>query len=190
MNAKGVLSFVLVLAFLLIYLTLFLGESSAYNEMNSSKKYMIAMEQINARRTIIENNLDFIIVENLKKEFYSGVREPEEIKKAVNLKILNLLENNVAVSEELGTEMQCCKNELKENYNSLSCAGAENLGIDFLEKNSKVIIVKAAEFYSITYIYSAGILKNEIPSCDVCTDDFCTVFAIPAGYEKTVVVAA
>lgn len=189
MNAKGLISFTLVLVFLGTVIMLLISEGNALNELDSAHSIMLQMEQINSQRTLIESNLDFFIVKNLETEFYLKDKDAELIGKSVNNKLFQFLDTKKKSLKQDNFEIKCCKEKISnDNYNSLSCAGKENLTEVFLQTNSKVIVIKAKELYFVTYIYTGGILKNEIPACEICLGKFCNVFAIPAGYEKTVVV--
>jgi len=189
MNAKGLVSFTLVLVFLGTVIMLLVSEGNSLSDIDSAHSILLQMEQINSQRTLIESNLDFFISKNLEIEFYLKDKEAELIGKSVNTKIFQFLEKKKKLLETDGFQIECCKGKiLNENYNSLSCAGKENLTDVFLQTNSKVIVMKAKELYFVTYIYTGGILKNEIPVCEICLGEFCNVFTIPAGYEKTVVV--
>ena len=189
MNAKGLVSFTLVLVFLGTVIMLLVSESTALGELDSANSIILKMEQINSQRTLIENNLDFFIWKNLEIEFYLKDKDAELIEKSVNNKIFQFFGKKKELIETAGFQFKCCKGKISnKNYNSLSCEGKETLDEIFLNTNSKVIVVKAKELYFVTYIYTGGILKNEVPVCEICLSDFCNVFTIPAGYEKTVVV--
>jgi len=189
MNAKGLVSFTLVLVFLGTVIMLLLSESSALNELDSANSIMLQMEQINSQRTLIESNFDFFVEKNLETEFYFNDKDAELIGGKVNSNIFQFLNKEKALLYENSFDIKCCENKLSNNnYNSLSCKGKGNLTEAFLQTNSKVIVVKAEEVYFVTYVYTGGILKNNIPVCEICLDNFCNIFAVPAGYEKTVVV--
>ncbi|MEK6959405.1 MAG: hypothetical protein AABW59_05170 [archaeon] len=163
---KGFFSFAIALA--IIALILFVNVSSEKNSsvLRETNSALIEAESANMQRTILENNIDRIIFENLLLQALSQNFNSNSAKTAVNNNLVNYLQGKAKISSFI---------EDKE------------ISLAELNENSTVIIVHRGTSIFADYTYTGGTLRNMLVR-KTFGDKFGVEFLIPAGYTVRVII--
>jgi hypothetical protein len=154
MNKKGLFCFLIVLCFASIETA---QQQEALIEKKSfeeTKALCLEIESLDLKRTMLEENTDFLIKQTLEEQVRNGNTDNEQIKQAVNEKIILFLEK----------------------------ASGNKLEQESLDDNSKVLVINYENFYLAEYSYTGGILKNNKFSLKLGTENAEKEFEIPIGY--------
>ena len=166
MNKRGFYSFLLVLAYGVLLLSVITAEEKSIQSLRETKAMLIEGERINLERTIVEENVDFIIKETLREELQK-TNNAEAVKERINEKLFLLL-------------LQIQKNAPNTRFFKNN---GEELDRESLEKITKALVVDIKEKtrhgeYYITGGWSTG----ETIIGKISGKHFEQEFLLPVGY--------
>ncbi len=167
MNEKGILCFVLLLAFFAIQ-TRFLAETSeASRKIDMAEELGFEAEKAWLARAVMEENVDLAIKETLNQGLLLNLG-PKETKIFVNSKLVLLF------VEMEKTNLEGIVIEFKP----------ESKNLQFLNENS-AIAIEAIDKKTIitTYYFTGGLLKNKKVYAEIKGTNTMLEFEIPAGYS-------
>lgn len=139
---------------------------------------------ISLHRTILENAVEKITEEELKKAIQEN-KKPEEIKQAINQKIIQFLETYSGETEK-PIAIQNQTGELNQpNYLSLLFSEKnEPLTIQKMNENTHVLLLPINENLTYAeYTYTGGTNGKKIAWSRIKGKKSQTIFAIPTGYQ-------
>jgi len=181
MKHKGLISFVLVLIFILIYFSLVYSISSFNSKKDFTESELIEIENSSFKRNLIENAVDSVIKEEIEKEIMFGSDDPEKIREKVAAKLFETFSGN----ELKNTEFREITSGKK--YTEIKIKG-EKLSKEFIEKNSKIIVINLEKtLYLVQFIYTGGINRNKLIGAEIKENSSSQKFFIPVDYSVTVI---
>jgi hypothetical protein len=175
LNRKGIFCFILLLAIIGIELRLLGSAAHADEKLGFAKTAAIEAERLNTVRAVLESNVDGIVEETMREQLLLN-RRPEEIKQAVNSRLLGLFsatESAYAPRVSIGFR---------------SANGA--LDQKFLNENSAVLVAQShgKELYC-EYCFTGGAMKNNEITGEISGENALVIFKIPPGYTIGAIVA-
>ncbi len=177
MKFKGIISFVLVLIFILIYFNLVYSINSFNSKKGFTEGTLIEIENLSFKRNLIENAVDSLIREEIRKEINFGSDDPKEINEKVSVKLMNLF----SLMEKQGIEFKKIKSN--KEYSETEIKG-NKITKKFVEKNSKTKVINLEKkIYLVEFIYTAGINKNELIGAEIKEKNSSQKFFIPTDYS-------
>jgi len=178
MKCKGLIAFVLVFLFILIYFNLVYSLNSFNSEKNFAEAKTIEIENTSFKRNLAENAIDSVIEEEIQKEIAFGTTEPEKLKEKISEKLIEVF----SVLEEQEIEFKEVNSNKK--YNKIKIKG-KKVEKEFLEKNSKIIVINLKEtVYLVEFIYTGGLEKNNLIGAEIKEKNSYTNFFIPFNYSQ------
>lgn len=171
-SSRGIFSFMLVLIFLIGYIGFFAQEN--YSNAKIGKAIVIAMEleKGNFLRTVLEENSDRIIEEELEK----GLREKNIQARILEERIAGRLVNYFSeMREEYGVEFF-----VKEK--GVLFEVREELSVDGLKELFSVNVVNFGVGVFGECEFHGGLLKNKVVVGEIRVGDSKSLFEIPIGY--------
>lgn len=176
---KGLISFILVLIFILIYFNLVYSVNSFNSKKDSSEADLIEMENTSFKRNLIENAVDSLIEEKIKKEIAFGSDNPEIINKKISGELDKLFnEINENEFKEIKSEKKYSKTEIL----------GKKVSEKFIEENTKTIVFGLEDrLYEVRFIYTGGINKNNLIGSKITENNSEQKFFIPVNYSVKVI---
>ncbi len=177
MQHKGLIAFVLVFFFILIYFNLVYSLSSFNSEKNFAEAKLIEIENTSFKRNLLENTIDSVIEEEIKKEIAFGTTEPKKLNEKISEKLIEVF----SVLEEKEIEFKEANSGKK--YSKIKIRG-KKVEKEFLEKNSKTIVINLKEtVYLVEFIYTGGLEKNNLIGAEIKEKNSNRNFFIPFNYS-------
>jgi actin-like ATPase involved in cell morphogenesis len=174
---KGLISFILLLAFILIYFNLVYSINSLETEKNFTEAKLIEIESASFKRNLIENTIDYLIEEEIEKQINFGSNNAEEIKKKTSQRLMEFFYE----MKKHGIEFRQVKANKK--YSEIQIKGKE-ITQKFLEKNTKILVSNIQEkIYRVEFFYTAGITKSNLIGAEIKENQTTQKFFVPAGYS-------
>ncbi len=176
---KGLISFIIVLIFILIYFNLIYSVNSFNSKQNFTEANLIEIENTSFRRNLIENAVDSLIEETIKKEIAFGSDNPKIINKKISGKLIELF-NEISETEfkEIHSEKKYSKTEIK----------GKKLSKKFIEENTKIIVFGLDnKLYETKFIYTGGVNKNNLIGSRITENNSEQKFFIPVDYSVKVI---
>ncbi|MFH1663966.1 MAG: hypothetical protein ABH986_04125, partial [archaeon] len=167
--------------FILIYFSLVYSISSFNSKKDFTESELIEIENSSFKRNLIENTVDSVIKEEMEKEIMFGSDDPEKIREKVAAKLFEAFSGNELKStefKEITSGKKCAEIKIK----------GEKLSKEFIEKNSKVIVLNLKEtLYLVKFVYTGGINKNQLIGAEIKENSTSQKFFIPVDYSITVI---
>jgi hypothetical protein len=172
MNARGIFCFFILLAFLAIGREIATAGNEVCSAIGGAELTAMKLERANAIRSVIEENVDFIVRESIRESCAEA--EGSTVKIAVSRKLAELF----SATEEAyngGADIK---------FGTRSGAAPD---FAFLQENSSAIVVSAwGRRLAAEYCFTGGIAKSEYVSAKIDVEGAETQFILPAGYCQAV----
>ncbi len=181
MKSKGMIAFALVFAFILIYFSLVYSIQEFNSNKNLVEAQLIETENASFKRNLVENSVDELIKETIKKEIMFGSKEPKKIQEKTAENLIHFFEE----LEKKGIKIK--EIELKKEYKKTKIKGKKTRK-KFIQENSRIIVIKLYEkIYLTEFYFTAGKNKNKILGAEIKENSSKINFFVPAGYSiKTI----
>ncbi|MFH1663678.1 MAG: hypothetical protein ABH986_02630 [archaeon] len=181
MSQKGLISFVLVLAFIAVYFSLVFSLNSFNSEKNFTEAKLVEIENNSFKRNLLENAVDSLIEETMQEEIAFGSDDPEKINEKISAKLFELFSG----MEEKGTEF---KETLSGKKYSETEIKGEKISKKFIKENSKTIVFSLENrLYEVQFIFTGGINKNNLAGAEIKENSSTQKFFIPLDYTVKIV---
>ncbi len=167
MNKKGLFSFIIVLAITLILLEFFIGLQETTNSFEKTKNELIKIEKAHLERTVIEQNVDRIVLEKLSKQLEKKNTNSLIVQREINNSLNHYLSG-------------------KARATSIFSEHEEKLTIEYLNKNSILIILEFDNKFFSEYVFTSDITRTEKVSGKM-GNKMKTEFEIPFNYTIRVI---
>jgi len=181
MHVKGLISFVLVLAFIVIYFSLVFSLNSFNSEKNFTEAKLIEIENSSMKRNLIENAVDSLIEEEIKKEIAFGSDEPEKINEKISEKLSEfffIMEEKGIEFSEIASDRKYSETEIKE----------KKITKEFIKENSKTIVFNLENrLYHVEFIFTGGKNKNNFIGAEIKENSSYQKFFLPVNYSVKII---
>ncbi len=161
---KGFFSFAVMLAMLILLFWFNYENEKNMTQFKSIENELIKIEQANKERTVMENNVDKIIGIKLKEQILKQNFNLASAQNEINSALLKYTQN-------------------KTEATNLFYEKKLELNINYLNKNTSLIIIKAKGATYGEYDYTSNISENEMVSKKL-GNKVKTNFEIPIGYSQ------
>ncbi len=173
MNSKGIFSFIIVIGFSALLLELISANSENNAKFRETKNSLIEAEKLNTQRTIIEENIDYLIKQKLEEQL-KKTNSGKTIKAEINKTLLQYFQE---------TEKENTKNPKIE---FLTKKG-EKISFEYLQGISKADVqdfeqIKIYGLYTIT----GGISAREKIMGKITGENAELYFELPIGHTTLV----
>ena len=143
-------------------------QESFLDELKEGELLAIQAEKVNFSRTVIEENVDFIVLEVIEENNMHCKAPPKKLKEKINKSLLAFFRKMRHLNEKISFEF------FSGNESTIS--------EEFLERNSSVFVRFWGESCEIEYCFHGGVLKQEPVVGKIAGESFSQQFKIPAGY--------
>ncbi len=168
---KGLMSFVLVIAFILVYSGLIYSFSLFDSEKNFAETQLIETENASFKRNLVEQAVDSAIKEAMQKEIMFGSDDPEKIKEKTALQL-----------ESFFSEMK------KKGIEFTETNSGKKAGKEFIKENSRILVLNIeGKIYVAEFIFTGGTTKNNLVSAEIKENNSSNTFMIPADYSIKII---
>jgi hypothetical protein len=171
MNKKGLFCFLIVLGFAGILACLSSSESRESLEFGKTKNICFEIEKLDLERTILEENIDFLILETMRAELEKGNKNPEQIKEKISENLLVFFK-------------QAEKEALGKNLAIIFFQKNGPVSKDFLKQNSKIFLVAYENLVVAEYNFTGGIFKDNFLKAKIESENAEKLFELPLGYSQ------
>ncbi|MBI4053568.1 MAG: hypothetical protein HY394_06050 [Candidatus Diapherotrites archaeon] len=190
MRGKGFFAFVLVIFFLLAATESAGRQSSSFRSFSEAHRIAMELESQNMLRSNVENNLDFVVEKTMRRQILLGSTDPAQLKLALDEKVFSFFLETQKNARPRNLEFSGATvygNRYSENAGA---AAQEKLSMEFIGRNSVAFVELAGGAWIAEYHFSGGLYRNSAVIGRIVSEDneTMTVFFLPAGYSKTVVV--
>lgn len=169
MNKKGIFCFLLLLCFLGIQIAMQKNTVENQQIFSQAEALCFELEKVDLKRTVLEENLDFLVREAMLEEAKKQNFDSEKIKKRVNEKLLEFFS---AVEKETGTGF----------------FGVLPLSLKYLNSNSEALAIHYNGFWIVEYNYTGGVLKSNFLRAKIELENSEKEFELPVGYIQKITV--
>ena len=176
MKNKGLMSFVLVLIFILIYFNLVYSIGEFNSKKNLTEAELIEIEDTSFKRNLLENAVDSVIEETISNEILFGSTEGKKINQKISEKLIKVF------SETEAKEIFVKEINSNKEYKKIKITGKE-ITKEFIEENSKTIVIKLEEkIFLVEFHFTGGINKNNLVGAEITENQSKSKFFIPVNY--------
>ncbi|MDD5162985.1 MAG: hypothetical protein PHD95_02140 [Candidatus ainarchaeum sp.] len=171
MNKKGLFCFLIALGFVGIIAAIAAsstGESIIFNE---TKGIAFEIEKLDLERAVLEENIDFLIRETMESELEKGNRNPEQIKEKASEKLVSFF-------------MQAEKEAANRGIAIVFFQKNGPVSEEFLNLNSKVLVVNYENIALAEYNFTGGIFKDAFLKAKIESKNSEKTFELPIGYSQ------
>lgn len=165
---KGFFSFIIVLIITLFLINFILFTNSQNYERNETINKLIEIENYNSKRTIMENNVDRIILVSLNELLFNDNFNLNNAKMVVNKRLFNYLKDNSFEYDIFFNKKQ-------------------NLTLNYLNSTTSIELIEIKKTKFAYFYFTGGEFRNKNIGT-VFGNDFSLIFKIPIGYNKKIVV--
>jgi hypothetical protein len=142
---RGFFGFAVVFAMLLLLLGLAVNENRFYSGLGAAKVLMADAEQASKERTIMENNVDRIILFKLGEQASQENFEVELVRGEINAGLIKYLKGRARASTIFSGDLG-------------------ELTIDFLNENSEALVVEREGITYAEYSFTGGLFNSNTVS--------------------------
>ena len=190
MRGKGFFAFVMVIFFMLAAVESAGRSSSSFRSFSEANRIAMELESQNMLRTNLENNLDFVVEKTMRRQILLGNSDPVQLKLALDEKVFSFLQETQKSARPRNLEFFGAT--VYGNRYSENAAGTahERLSMEFMNRNSVAFVERFGGAWIAEYHFSGGLYRNNTVMGRIVSEDneTRTVFFLPAGYSKTVMV--
>lgn len=177
MKNKGLMSFILVLIFILIYFNLVYSIESFNSKKNLAEAELIEIENSSFKRNLLENAVDEVVEETIKKEIQFGSTEGKKINKKISKNLIEFFSE----LEKKGINAKAMKSS--KEYKKTEIKG-EKITKEFIEENSKTMVIKLEEkVFLVEFYFTGGLNKNNLVGAEIKENKTKNKFFIPINYS-------
>lgn len=172
MNSKAFFGFLIAISFTVIIIHAHLGQLERSHSLKQTKNLLLQAEKANFQRTIIEENTDYFIKQNLT-ELLSKTSNMEEIKQEMDKRLLGYFKKT------------------EEIYGiSFATEQKQPVSLQHLQETTKALVLDSeAGIAEAEYSFTGGENKNKKITAKITEGKAEQEFMLPAGYTiKTTVV--